>query len=78
VLGFDRERFEARYVRFTPGSRLGTVTVRCRPAGTGTEVSVTYEMTALSPAGAATLEGMTSEAFATSLAGWEREIRTVL
>jgi hypothetical protein len=78
VLAFDSHRFEARYARITPGSRLGTVTVRCAPDGDGTEVTVTYEMTSLSPEGAASLEGMTPEAFTTSLAGWGKEIRAVL
>lgn len=79
VLDFDRDGHEARYARVTPGSRLGTVRVRLRPtADAGTEVEVTYEMTSLSPEGAATLEAMSAEAFATSLDGWEREIRAVL
>jgi hypothetical protein len=78
VLAWDHDRFEARYARVTPGSRLGTVTVACRAANDGSEVEVTYEMTSLSPEGAATLEAMTPEAFAASLAGWEREIRAVL
>jgi hypothetical protein len=82
VLAYDRSSFEARYVRFTPGSRLGTVAVRCAPsdgaAAESTEVTVSYEMTSLSPAGAATLEAMTPEEYASSLAGWEREIRAVL
>ena len=82
VLAYDRSSYVARYVRFTPGSRLGTVTVRCAPsaggAADGTEVTVTYEMTSLSPEGAATLEAMTPEEYASSLAGWEREIRAVI
>lgn len=79
VLEFERKGRRARYARVTPGSRLGTVEVRCRPAGgDATEVEVTYEMTSLSVEGAATLEAMTPDAFAASLAGWEREIRAVL
>jgi hypothetical protein len=79
VLDFDRARHRARYARVTPGSRLGTVDVRLSAAaGEGTEIEVTYEMTSLSPEGAATLEAMSAEAFAASLAGWQREIRAVL
>ena len=78
VLEFDRVRRVARYARFTPGSRLGTVTVRCVAEAGGTEVTVTYEMTSLSPEGAATLEAMTPEEYAGSLASWEREIRAVI
>ena len=40
------------YARVTPGDRAGTVTVTIGPAGGGSEVEVTYQLTALTPAAA--------------------------
>jgi hypothetical protein len=68
---------EADYVRITPGNRLGTVHVRCRRAAEGTDVEMTYRLTALSPAGEAALAAMTPEAFADELAGWRCAIGVV-
>jgi hypothetical protein len=79
VLEFDRARRAARYARITPGSRLGTVQVRCRDDGQGgTEVEVSYALTSLSPAGEAVLEGMTSPAYEEMLGEWNRKIRATL
>src|SRR3954469_20701546 len=40
-----------RYARVALGNSAGIVTVTCRPSGNGTEVTTSYDMTALSAAG---------------------------
>ncbi|MCU1590108.1 MAG: hypothetical protein JWP11_1364 [Frankiales bacterium] len=40
-----------RYARVAPGLSAGIVTVACRESADGTEVTTSYDMTALSPAG---------------------------
>ena len=79
ALGLDAEAGTAAYVRITPGNRLGTVHVRCRPAGPGrSEVEVTYRLTALGPAGESVLAGLTEEAFAATIDGWRRDLEALL
>lgn len=74
VVDVDRAARRVRYVRDTPGSRIGTVEVRCAPAqGGGTSAQVTYDLTALSPAGEAHLAAFARD-FPAMLASWEREI----
>jgi hypothetical protein len=41
-----------RYARVAAGFSAGIVTVTCRPSAEGTEVTTSYDMTALSPGGA--------------------------
>jgi len=69
----------ADYVRITPGSRLGTVSVRCHDDGAGGSlVEVSYSLTALSPAGAGALEAITPEAFAADIRDWQTAIQRLL
>lgn len=75
VLRLDREAGLAEYARITPGNRLGTVHVLCAPtANGGTEVRVTYRLTALSPAGDAVLASLSEEAYAGMLADWRTRV----
>ncbi|EQD37692.1 hypothetical protein B1B_16027, partial [mine drainage metagenome] len=37
------------YATTTPGDRAGTVAVSCQPMGSGTRVTVSYDLTALTP-----------------------------
>lgn len=76
VLEYDPSDGVARYARFTPGSRLGTVSVQCDGAegGNETRVAVTYEMTAVSGEGARVLADMTDEAYGKMLAAWEERL----
>ena len=79
VLAYDPAAHRAAYVRLTPGSRLGTVEVELEPdPGGGTRARVTYRLTALSEAGAATLAALTPDAFAATIAGWERDLAACL
>lgn len=41
-----------RYASFTPGNRVSLITVELAPTPSGSEVTVTYDITALSEAGA--------------------------
>lgn len=76
VLAFDTAAGVVDYVRVTPGSRIGTVTVRARATGEGSsEAEMTYRMTALSPEGNRKLQEMTPEGFRAMLGRWEAAIR---
>jgi hypothetical protein len=62
------------YVRVTPGSRMGRVSIRCYEADAGvTDVTVTYELTALSVAGERLLDEFAGQ-FDAMLRDWERWI----
>lgn len=75
VVRFDEERLDVEYARVVPDSRMGTVSVRCLAAQDGgTDVTVTYELTALSEAGERTLAAMTDEAYAATLQEWRTAI----
>jgi len=75
VLHYDPARARAEYARYSPGSRLGTVRVQCReePPGT-THVSVTYSLTALSPAGNTVLAAFTPAHYSAMLRDWQQAI----
>ena len=74
ILSYDPAQGEAEYVRVTPGSRMGTVRVRCRREGEGSRVIVTYALTGLSPAGNAVLSDLTPQKYTDMLAKWKAEI----
>ena len=57
VLRYSPADGVAEYVRITPGSRMGLVTVRATERGGGTDVEVTYRMTSLSDAGTTDARG---------------------
>jgi hypothetical protein len=73
----DPEAGAIDYVRITPDSRIGTVSVRCALSDGGTATTVSYRLTALSPAGEAALDAFAG-AFAPMLASWERSIAACL
>ena len=75
VLECDPSAGIAAYVRFTPGSRLGTVRVRCGTVDRAhTRVTVTYALTALSPAGNDVLAALIPTAYDTMLEAWRNAI----
>jgi len=75
VTRFDAELGQAEYVRVTPGSRLGTVTIRCESLGdAATAVHVGYRLTATSPAGNAALADFDAAAFSAMLEEWRTRI----
>jgi hypothetical protein len=62
----------ARYARVTPALRTGFVEVTCRATSASeTEVEVTYELTALTAAGEATLDDYAPERYAAMIEGWK-------
>ena len=64
----------AEYLRLTPGSRVGTVRVQCSDAAAGTRVSVTYALTALTPAGNATLAELDAAEYESFIESWRSAI----
>ena len=76
VVDYRPESQQARYARVAPASRAGTVGVHALPNGLGgSEVEVTYELTALSDAGNRVLEEFDEKEFSRMLADWEEAIR---
>ena len=76
VVDYDDEALHARYSRIAPETRAGTVEVFARDDGSGsTEVTVTFELTALTSKGNKLLEDFDSRAFGQMLSDWERMIR---
>ena len=76
VVDYDAEALHARYARIAPATRAGTVEVTARSDGkSGTEVEVTYELTALTEEGKRQLEDFDSDAYARMLGDWEQMIR---
>jgi hypothetical protein len=75
VLRYDPAHALAEYARFSSGSRLGTVLVQCREGAPGTtQVSVTYSLTSLSPAGNAVLAALTPAHYSAMLHDWQKAI----
>ena len=65
------------YARVTPGDRAGTVTVTIGPSGGGSEVEVTYELTALTPAAAQELAEFAG-GYPAYLRSWQEAIEASL
>jgi hypothetical protein len=77
VLAFDADAAAVDYARLTPGSRVGTVSVRARAVGeAGTEAEITYRLTGLSPDGNEKLLDMAPEGFLAMLRRWEAAIQS--
>jgi len=69
----------AEYARLTPGSRVGTVLVRCESLGhEETRVVVTYSLTAVAELGNAVVERLTPDAYRSMLDDWRERILGVL
>ena len=77
VSRYDRAAGALEYVRVTPGSRMGTVSVQLSAAAGGdtTVASISYRLTSLSPEGDRALESFAT-GFTEMLAEWERRIDT--
>jgi hypothetical protein len=79
LIDFDRERGYSRYARVTPALRTGFVEVICTPVSAEeTQVRVSYTLTALTPAGAASLEAYEGQAYVTMIEGWRQLIEARL
>ncbi len=78
VTRFDPEAGSAEYVRVTPGSRMGTVSIRAAAADEATTVvHVTYRVTALSPDGNAAVQAFDA-GFDAMMAEWAAAVARVL
>jgi hypothetical protein len=70
----DKDERRLRYTRVTAGATAGTVTVTVLDAeATRTRLRVEYDLTALSPDGAESLE-MFSDNYSSYIAEWEASI----
>ena len=79
VTRFDPAVGTAEYVRVTPGSRIGTVTISCDQDGPAAAlVKVSYLLTAISRAGNATLSAFDAPAFDAMLRHWEQAVNDIL
>lgn len=75
VAEYDPRSARARYARITPGRRAAHVSIECEPVDRGTtRVTVSYELTSLSPAGDAEVSEWTEEWFAAHIDEWARRI----
>ncbi len=76
VLDFDPENFHSRLSRVTPSMRAGTVEVFVRSDGQGgSNVDVSYALTALSEAGNRDLADFDAQNYSEMMTEWENEIR---
>lgn len=62
-----------RYAAFSPGDRASLITVELTPVATGSEVEVTYDVTALSEAGARGLVDF-ADGYERYLESWHQQI----
>lgn len=74
VIEADRQLGRLRYSRVSLGQRAGTVRVDITPSGSGSQIAVAYDLTALGPGGAAVVRTMERGGFAVMLAEWRRMI----
>jgi hypothetical protein len=69
----DRTPTRVRYARVAGNGTAGTVEVACTPDGTGTTVTVTYDLTATEPRGEHVLRALEA-GYPAMLADWESSI----
>jgi hypothetical protein len=75
VLTYSPTEATARYSRFSPASRVGTVQVHCQEEGPGrTRVTISYSLTAITPAGNTILAALTPAKYAAMLLDWRAAI----
>jgi hypothetical protein len=74
----DASAGEIDYVRVTPDSRMGIVSIRVSAVAAGEcEAAVAYRLTALSPAGATAIDRF-GGSFTAMLESWERAVNACL
>lgn len=78
VIESDPGAGRVRYSRVTPASRAGTVTVEVSPAEGGCHVDVAYDLTALGPDGAPSLDAYSPRRFTEMLEHWRALIEDLL
>lgn len=76
---WDPAAWTTRYCRIAPASRMGFVDVTCKPIDPRrTRVTISYELTALTPLGEKLLAEMTTTAFRGTIDEWRKKIDTYL
>jgi hypothetical protein len=78
VADYDSAVGSVRYARIAPATRAGFVTVVCEAAPSGSSVTVTYELTALTVAGETMLQELTEARYRAMINGWARDIGKAL
>jgi len=79
VLEYEPTEGVALYARLTPGSRVGTVRVRCESLDDDlTRVTVTYALTAVAEPGNTVIGRLTEEAYRAMLVDWRARILNAL
>lgn len=67
---WEPEAHMVQYVRFSAGSHIAIIDVRCEEAEGETAVRVAYRLTALAETGEAYLGGFSEAAYGAMIAGW--------
>jgi hypothetical protein len=80
VAEYAPDQGRASYARIAQGSNMGMVDVRCRALDAGrSEISVTYTLTGLTPAGRTFVQGfLAPEAYAAFIQEWRTAILAAL
>ena len=78
VIEADRDAGRLLYSRVSPGRRAGTVRVELTAEGNTTNVTVSYDLTALGPDGVAAVLAMDEAGFAAMLEEWQRMIEEAI
>lgn len=73
----DRDEDRVRYARISSNGTAGLVQVRCTPAGGGTSVEVTYDLTACAAAGVGALQRFAAD-FDGMLEHWRQATTSAL
>jgi len=78
-IGWDPAQHRVKYVRVTPGVRMGFVEVSCQSSLAGTtKVSVSYHLTSLSPEGDTLLADLTPDHYRTMINAWRPRVEAAL
>lgn len=78
-MGYDSAKRSIKYLRLTPGSRLGVVEVRCVPQPEGrTAAKVRYTFTQVTSDGSSPSKAFTEEHYDEMVGVWQRRIDEVL
>ncbi|PKF50323.1 hypothetical protein [Enterovibrio nigricans] len=74
VTNFDTERGHISYVRLDPNLTVATIDLSIKPSGKGSQVDVTYRLTALNTHSENTINALTAEAYQSEMKTWEGNI----
>lgn len=79
ILEADWQAHRAEYVRFAPASHAARITVKADPLGSdGSQITVTYTVTAFGEQAATVLEPFSEPAYAQRMREWQRQVSACL